>query len=1152
MKLILFLSFVMSLSSFAQTGRSYLSATGSSGGGGMQVNNLTKAVDPNAPNHLDRKYFFQSMAKPENNIIYPKDNGYLPIEEFKPSDLSKASNNHRNLETEKKKETEYILRGLAGAGFSIRTWQNLGQHKGRPDKFDCMRYNLAYKAMMKDHNANQNPLKILRDNYNKYKISWMGNHEEYIETNKRPGNTHEYIANYEQYANRGAVYDTYDIMVNESYDLDETMRFIISKLQYRSSRSRKFEVLQSIQWACDNDIISTALVTNLNITRTVVQELDPEIKKRRDEYGCNANFYKKRISELQSVIKPSAVIPAESKFFKSYKMEGMDKTISNLNPHFIRAWLGYFKKGLKKEGIQLGDYFKELKYARASIDVLYCVNNIQKKDPLIVDFDYLLKKSAKDVKLNSCDLERVAEKDAVFRQRTEEIGNLYDSLPTTAQIETVHHDKSEAQIEGLAASEILSKVGKDFIDDAVKNLVVVSYLYNIPPEEYRDYNFKCDKLFKSATSEYCANFKRYVKFRIRKELDTTYKKLEADPNKKPLLNCNSAAPGIINQRTIDEYVSLFSEENLSFETPLPKTGKMLSSTGVSKYNEQVTIAKYKKIEELMGDKSRAPLIPLMYTDAFLDSITATGINPKTIYSDKYSQTYYQGVSVHLRSPSCESLVHSLNSSLTRNIAFIANPDNKKRGRFFEWGTKNTAVGSEMLKMTVQNLKEEPIKTIIGILSPVYSAAAGNQNSLLYTSAEARTKVENVYNPLPALQNDPHGYINHLGQLLKHNEYDGEGNKVRKKYLKEFAGNNLLICSLYQKMSYDEYILDPYKERYMKFFTGVVKTVAILVTAVSWIIPPAGAAVSFALTATSLGLTAAYHAYKLDMYYATRDEYAVDFDVKMKLCVQKATKEYKKVDVETLKSSCLKIVKYREKMAEYTKKIKKQWQDAALDAAVYAVYTFRSFKHIGHHKDQTGWIGKLSDFVKRSKNNLKNINGKQMINILKTGAKNTPRKLANLIKNTWSKTFRKQTYKDFAHTFSYKVQHGMEHDAAYYVTKRIKTSYYASMVTKIGYLAYFGGDVNRATLILMKYEDELERVTKGKSNKTGKSEDELIAEMSEDEVASIMDIQKKEVDDLSDEDVFAQLNEYMQGADFEAMVKNGVFALEESAEEDKKG
>jgi hypothetical protein len=936
-----------------------------------------------------------------------------------------------------------------------------------PKNMDCKRYYDAYNDP-KAYNASNGRKDILaiRNMYQNKKISWLGDIENLNKGKAAPLNKHKIID--------GPWYgeQVYIDVINKDVNLDATFKFILKNYQFRNSPSAQDDFLRQLSWACNNYII---YMVNLDIMRRAEAKqnaLDPQIIKRKEDISCTT-FYTKAMAQIK--IWPNELVPSDHQFHKTYKDKIPDK-IKNLDVVFFSSYIGYMLSSLK-ERTDYYKHFEVLMHARKMADVLFCSNRIKSDDPIIKDIDEYLNRSLNEAPVNTCQLEEIAKVDTEFINKKKRVALLYDNLPSTAKIRFVNWYESQKQIEALDAKNILGKIGKDFIDQAVKNLVVVSYLYGIKLDQYEDLDFKCESFFSGSTSDYCKNFQSYSRLRLIKEKDTTVKTLTAQ-GKKPILNCGGS--GVLNG-VLKNFTQAEIEKHMPQKLPKNQTPGFKSIP--DSYNEPFKMAVYKRISEVAADKNYRSIVPLLYSPAFIDQFR---LAKQDVYSMAMpaghggSSIYYKTIGIETKAVSCNTIIESLKKSLIENVIFISNPDSFFKIGGWEVGkdfNKSIAKGTENVKNYTKGywreIKENPVEAIMSLVSP----AIVNPTQIKVMS-NAMVETDKTFNPLPSLNEHPEGYVKHLMFLLKHQKQDQFGHDIKDKYLNEFKGYGKLVCTLYHKIDYDKYYLDEVIKQNMKFFYGVAKTVAILVTVASWVIPPAGALVTTALAA---GISTTTTLANIDDLSGKLNGVTQDYNLAMQSCMEDQLQIHRTVAKEDARKNCEASLNYLLQVNKLSKELSGKYGTLIFETALYSFYMIRvgvgmaqaanHTAHAAHHTaNATSGFAKVKEVYKAIPHKmgdiLTNYVGKPLQSLAKGATGST--KVGQSIANFFAKNADKLHHTKIGHNFVHGLEH-MAHDGVYGALKIGKSAYYVSMFSKVTYLAYFGGDAYKAALVALRME-----------------------------------------------------------------------------------
>lgn len=916
-------------------------------------------------------------------------------------------------------------------------------------------------------------------------------------------------------------------------DIDETITFLLRLMVHRTrDQYQRPSTIAEMAYLChhyEKKVIGNALILAAqNINREYEQ-------RRRTAAKCQSAF-----KDAQTYLLMNGNL-IEDEAVKANLVANKAEKIKNLDPNIMRSYITASMPKLKTMA-NFTDHFDDILELRMMSEVAYCSQKIEGPNAqydytvqLIKEIDPYVQRAIYDASATSCKQEELTQMDTDFNIRKGIAEARYANFLSVKEMK-LDWEISYMENKTMDVAYMLDRVGKDLIDKAIESLVITDYLYSLNINESRNkMKTLCEKssnnIFQRIgnsvaqdTSKFCDTFNQYVRGRmtLRTRIVRDYKK---ETEKKPLFEnntqCSKHVESLISNVFYPEKIKKYMADAGS---PLPEsgtytyslTGLMGTSSLKKKMSEQVFEIIKKEI--FAADNSASSqfvtLVPLMFTPSFFKSFdfTCADGHLTTVGYGQHSQTVCKKLAIQAKAPSCVALKDELKELLIDNIVNVVNPKTYWFGGGFSEGlAKATMRFTEFWKEAYRS--GDLAAVILESFGPSKVVTMANQSRANATVDRTFSGSDQEFYQM--LHNEPKEYVRHLKLILKYYQYDADGNNVQQTYLKEFQGNSKFFCALYSKIDYEKAVVEPVIEKNLKVFKGFAKTVAILLTLASWILPPLGVAVSSAMITTfnvvAFGLGSVYNLADAEKTLNKAIEYSSKSASYMNACVSETLRRNPSSysgdkGFTKAEAFCTSSKKFAEEYQVYKGKLIELGVTWAAEGAMYFAYTkFFNKLHNAHHADDAAHhahdalemsqkigrtAGRGAEFVASKSAKVAKFMEDAAIKAFGEGGMEKMKVITRMPKgkfvrnlNTFIKTVQRGTNKllfkvskgkvgKFAKGLVGEFDH-MFHSNGYAAVKSFKTAYYTYNVPKMGYLAYAAKNTVGAILFYSLYEGYIE-------------------------------------------------------------------------------
>lgn len=863
---------------------------------------------------------------------------------------------------------------------TIDLWADIGMNLSNIQKFDSARYYLAYLKTMNQRGINPNNPQVINDilasfvhfyeirnNYNFYPASWMGDHNTMlppVESNRASIfaiNRHLWIDSYNNPTNY--VLDELSSVSNQM--LDDSLKLLVATLSQRRSSDMRHIYYQIFIAA-----------------RTQVKyQLYSELK---DRYTLLIQSIISRYTNINSVcsayllenknqfrFQPNSLITAEDPPFTSSplgELNGSEYFKKNLG--FFNS---YYTSGLQKIR-KLGDgnyeFYDEMKNVRLAAEVLACETNFNKfYIEVLKEINSKLLKSIGNKKQDSCFdnnaqiraevlssedafrvesidndsedvniiLAQIEERDADYFSKKADLEQFLGRLPSIRYTNTGNSHYKDSEIEreeSTLAVSFLDKVGKDLIDQAVNNIVVMNHVYDLNFDFESPLQFYCSD---ANNSEFCATFKEYIEERL---TATNQSFVANNQSLNKIQNCGG-----------EDYLTILSsvifEESRMNEGFDPSKYIQRGGQGTARLNQagylHLTNKKYDLIKSALGTDLQL-MFPYMITDEFL-----TSVRPSTIGRGRTRPPSYRHLLVN-----CSEVKNELRDKLIKNLAYIANPNSLLSNMDFMAEFANalpesvyrfrravSSAGSVIANNWRELSTNNPEEILSSMLNmSVQYGIIGFASDFTARSDYVSQEVEEQFLPLKALREQPEAYVNHVITLIRtQNTQDSFYKQRMKSYLHQFNGINKFVCSVYS-MAHGPHgrLVDGLIKDQIEFFKKITIATTFILGIASIAIPPLAGFATAVATAT----TFANNTLDIGMADINASMAVYNESEEMSLCAAGLVADDNEItNEESAREVCLSALETKRKTLEVKATLDNAEISAIVDTSLLAVGFVRS-------------------------------------------------------------------------------------------------------------------------------------------------------------------------------------------------------------------
>lgn len=895
-------------------------------------------------NDSDLNRAFSSLQKIIKDLQVQKDmftNGNKSQVKLGPlkANAQRAIGIARQYNSKKKK-----LRSLAGLSYSDMIYFDAPRYYLAYLKSnDLERINVANYNWLENASAFTTGIKEIRNRYNQIPASWMADLDRMYDDNFYPQNTHPFI---ESFYNT-STYTMQELKKESAANLDKTMMVVIANVSQRSSMSMRLYYMK-IFLAARAYILHDMYIAAANYISNFIEMVERDRQSIPD--ACQ-DFILSKIPDLKR-IGPDRLLSRNSRAFTALSVPQpttFDDVIDNIG--FYSNYLTYGLQSINRKSGREFQYLKELKLLRTVSEVQSCYNNFSKSSiKTSRDIEAKLYLAVYGKQYDSCFDTSILGTNAIGGNREHEyqtdlgvqeaIINELDrhdqeyfarkrsliaflsAMPGNRNVQQIYNLESIQEEEKLMGMNYLDQTGKDMIDQAVKNLVIMDHVYDLGLNYNKNIDFKCDD---NEDSSYCETFASYIK----KELISARDKFLSSPQnqKKKILNCGgegyltSLSETIFNEQELmagfnhNEMISRVNHAGYGYTyNPNYTITKAINEKGRN-YLER---RKLDLIKRSLSNKFKV-FFPYMMTESFRKS--------RRVFHGVKEITFQN------RPISCEKVKSELKDALTMNLAFIANPD----AVISDW---NTRIAKATFKF--RNGARKYWRDITsGDPGSVISALLGGVGGTMIYSGTSNEgglsldqETQEAFLPLKTLRDKPEEFVNHLISLVKAQNPDSNYYKERmRSYLHQYLGINKFVCSVYS-MAHGPHakIVEALIANQIQFFKDVMLGVSVVMAIASIFVPP------LAAVTTIIGAATLIASRTVDVMVAdiNLSEGELNEQRELEMCSAMLNVEEPEADKDSVTEACINAFNAKQAAVALQSELRSKQYALYLDVALSAV------------------------------------------------------------------------------------------------------------------------------------------------------------------------------------------------------------------------